>query len=1177
METIFPEIEKRIINFWKREKIFEKSLDKKGKDFVFYEGPPTANGRPGIHHVVARAFKDIICRYQTMKGKKVLRKAGWDVHGLPVELEVEKELGIKSKKEINDYGIAKFNEKCKESVWKYKQEWEDLTERIGYWLDMDNPYITSDPSYMETVFHIIKRFWDRRLLYQGYKVVPYCPRCGTGLSSHELAQGYKKVREPAVYIKFKFKAKKDTYLLVWTTTPWTLPGNVAIAVNSKIDYVLVKKDNENFILADQRQEVLGKELKIIKKFKGKDLLGLKYEPLFEKSAVEYKEKFKNIYQVLSADFVNTDEGTGLVHIAPAFGQDDMELIKKQKKDFPILVNVDEEGKFKPEVKKWKGKFVKKADPLIIEYLRSKGKLFKEEQYEHDYPFCWRCDTPLLYYAKESWFIKTTALKAELIKNNKKINWIPEHIKKGRFGEWLNELKDWALSRERYWGTPLPIWQCQNCKHQIVIGSRDDLAKQKFSTNKYFLLRHGEAISDVEKFFSCYPELKKNPLSKKGKFQIEELAKKLRNKKIDIIISSDIERAQETAKIVGKELGIKLLFDKRLREIDIGDFNGKFVKEKDKLFNPDNDLTREDLIKIHFEKPFSNGENWADIRSRMLDFIKDVDKKYKKKNILIVSHQLPIYLFESAMHGQTILELTDKGNDSKFQTGEFKEIIFNSFPYNEKGELDFHRPFIDEIEFKCPKCGKQMHRVKEVIDCWFDSGSMPFSQRHWPFNDKSSVINNNLKPPALFPADYIAEAIDQTRGWFYTLLAISTLLGFGPSYKNVICLGLVLDEKGEKMSKSKGNAVDPWKMMDIYGADALRWYFYTVNQPGASKLFSEKDLNKSFKKFLMTFWNCYKFLDLYKDRVSKSGSIKIKVENILDKWIISKLNGLIENVSKELDNYNVTAGARMLEDFVINDLSLWYIRRSRKRFQDPKTDEEFSQAFSVLRFLLLELSKIISPFVPFIAEEVYQNLSDRKIKSVHLVDWPNKDKKMIVQDLEGQMEVVRKIVGLGLKVRSDASIKVRQPLSKLEIEKRKLKIDKELLNLAKEELNVKKIILVDKIKEKDLAIGEDQGIKIAIDIKITPELKREGMIREIIRQVQQMRKDANYKPKDKIKVFAQAEGTLNDFLNSNKKELAKQAKAEDFVIAHKEKSVFDVEKELKIDGLKLWLGLKLIVK
>jgi len=742
---------------------------------------------------------------------------------------------------------------------------------------------------------------------------------------------------------------------------------------------------------------------------------------------------------------------------------------------------------------------------------------------------------------------------------------------------LNELKDWALSRERYWGTPLPIWECESCEHRIVIGSRDDLKKQKFSTNKYFLLRHGEAESNAQAFLSSYPETRENSLTQAGKKEAEKSANLLKEKNIDLIISSDILRTKMTAEIVAKEIQIKIEYNELLREIDFGDINGKSVKTMKNIFNSKT-LTDEDALKIRFKQALPNGENWADVRTRVINFIKNIDKKYDNKNILIVSHQLPLSLIESSSRGETIDELVIQKTDNAFiKTAEVREMNLNQFPYNSKGELDFHRPFIDEISFKCPKCNKQMNRVKEVIDCWFDSGSMPFSQAHWPFNDKLSVINNVSKPPVLFPADYISEAIDQTRGWFYTLLAISTLLGFGPSYKNVISLGLILDDKGQKMSKSKGNIVDPWTIIDVYGADALRWYFYTVNQPGASKLFSENDLNKSVKKFLMCFWNCYKFLDLYKDKINKTKFVKVDIENVLDKWIYSKLNGLIGNVSKELDKNNITVGARMIEDFVINDLSLWYIRRSRKRFQDSKTDKEFNQAFSVLRFVLLEISKIISPFVPFIAEEVYQSLSDKKIESVHLDDWPKMDKKMVNNNLEIQMEIIRKIVGLGLKLRSNASIKVRQPLVKLEIEKGKLKINEELLSLARDELNVKQVVLVDKINEVDLEIAEDQSLKIALDIKITSELKIEGMIREILRQIQQMRKSANYKPKDKIIVYAKGESNLNDFLNNHKEELTKQAKAEDLILARKEKFVFDVEKETNINGLKLWLGLKLIVK
>ncbi|MCX6738041.1 MAG: class I tRNA ligase family protein, partial [Candidatus Parcubacteria bacterium] len=673
MESIFPKIEEKIIKFWKDNRIFGKSLEKKGGDFVFYEGPPTANGKPGVHHVLARTFKDVICRYQTMKGKRVLRKAGWDVHSLPVELEVEKQLGLKDKKKIEEYGIAKFNQECKKSVWKYATEWKDLTERIGYWLDLENPYVTSDPYYMESVFNIIKRIWGKGLLYQGYKVVPYCPRCGTGLSSHEVAQGYKTIKEDSIYVKFPVKNEKNTYLLVWTTTPWTLPSNVAIAVNPKIDYIKIKKDEEFLILAKQRQAILGENFEVVEKLRGKDLIGLNYNPLFDKGVVSIETEGKNIYQILSADFVTTEEGTGLVHIAPAFGQDDMELIKAQNEksktqnkrksnntsEFPILLTVDEAGKFKSEVKEWAGLFVKDADPLIIKHLAQEGLLFKVERYEHEYPFCWRCDTPLLYYAKKSWFIKTTDIKKNLIANNQKINWVPSHIKDGRFGEWLNDLKDWAISRERYWGTPLPIWKCQNCDEEIVIGSRDDLKKKKTTTNKYFVLRHGEAFSNAENFFSSWPELKKVPLTPKGEASIEQITSTIKGKKIDIIISSDILRASQTAQIVNKELGIGIIYDERLRENNTGSLNGNSVEEGEKYFNPENKLTYEQIILSKFKNSFPGGENYSDIKLRMIDFINDINKKYENKNILIVSHEVPIMMLESIFSGWTNKEAVER--------------------------------------------------------------------------------------------------------------------------------------------------------------------------------------------------------------------------------------------------------------------------------------------------------------------------------------------------------------------------------------------------------------------------------------------------------------------------------------------------------------------------------------
>ncbi len=1192
MEIIFPKIEEKIIKFWKENRIFEKSLEKKGGDFIFYEGPPTANGKPGVHHVLARALKDIICRYQTMKGKRVLRKAGWDVHGLPVELEVEKQLGLRDKKDIEKYGIAQFNKECKKSIWKYAGEWKDLTERIGYWLDMENPYVTSDPYYMESVFYIIKRVWEKGLLYQGYKVLPYCPRCGTGLSSHEVAQGYKKIAEKAIYVKFKVQSPKskvqspkskvknvetedNTYLLVWTTTPWTLPANVAIAVNPKIEYVLAEKNGEQLILAKARQAVLGDDFEIMQEFKGKDLVGLNYAPLFDESVVSAQSEGKNIYQVLPAHFVTTEEGTGLVHIAPAFGQDDMELIKSQNTkpktksggsgEFPILLPVDESGRFRPEVKEWAGIFVKDADPLITEHLRQKGLLFKEETHEHDYPFCWRCDTPLLYYAKKSWFIKTTALKNKLISNNQKINWMPLHIKDGRFGEWLNELKDWAISRERYWGTPLPIWECQKCAEKIVIGSRSDLLKQTFTANKYFVLRHGEAVSNVEDSFSSWPEGKKAPLTEKGKEQLKKQIPSLKNKKIDLIISSDILRTSQTAEIMADALGAQVVYDERLREINTGLLNGRAVQEGVKYFNPDNSLTRDQILLKRFEAQFPEGENYSEVKLRELDFIDDINRKYKGKKILLVSHELPIMMLKSIVLGLTNKEFVDNEEDLSIDTGKFQELDFRAFPYNTEGELDFHRPYIDEIKFACPKCGGIMQRVPEVMDCWLDSGSMPFAQGHWPLNDQLSIIKNHLAPPELFPADYISEAIDQTRGWFYTLLAISTLLGFGPSYKNVIVSGHVLDENSQKMSKSKGNVVDPWEMVKKYGADALRWYFYTVNQPGDPKSFIEKDVDNALKKFILTLWNCHIFLQTYKPKNLDLNSQRLKPNNLLDKWILSKLNGLIMEVTVNIDAYNITAAARLIEDFVINDLSLWHIRRSRNRLQRPKDAKEAEESASILAAVLTNICKLTAPFIPFLSEEIYREING-KDKSVHLASWPKADKAKINKELEEEMKAIREIVALGLKIRSDEGIKVRQPLKKLKIKNEKLKVGEGLIELIKEELNVKEV-------EFQVDGEKSDSWDLEYDLEITEELKNEGIIRDIIRQIQNMRKKSGCKPEDRITIYYSAIGSLSGLMTGKKQELLSQVGAED-LISSKEDKGLKIESISKIDGQELWLGLKL---
>jgi isoleucyl-tRNA synthetase len=975
----FNEIEQKILEFWREKKIFQKSLQKnKGKkNFVFFEGPPTANGQPGMHHVEARAFKDIIPRYKTMRGFFVDRKAGWDTHGLPVELEVEKELGLKNKKDIEKYGIEKFNQKCRESVWKYKDEWEKLTDRIGFWLDMENPYITYENYYIESIWFILKKIFDKGLMYKGFKVVPHCPRCGTGLSSHEVAQGYKTIIDKSIIVKFpisnfQFPNKSQnlnskTYLLAWTTTPWTLPANVGLAVNSKIDYIKFKTQNakrktttqsekpaeniEYYIIAKNRLGILDFEYEIVEEMKGKDLIGAKYEPLFKNP----NQKERDL-KVVVGDFVSTEDGTGIVHLAPAYGEDDLRT--GEKENLSIIHTVDQEGIVMSGYNiPGEEKFIKEADKDIIEDLRKKNLLFKEESYEHDYPFCWRCDSPLLYYAKNSWFIKMSDLRDKLVKNNKKINWEPAYIKDGRFGEFIREAKDWALSRERYWGTPLPIWSCEKCKEQICVGSK-------------------------------------------------------------------------------KELG---------KEID-----------------------------------------------------------------------------------------------------------------------DLHRPFIDEIKLKC-ECGGEMEREKDVIDVWFDSGAMPFAQWGYPeAKEGEKELKNH------YPADYISEAIDQTRGWFYTLLAVATLIeecgiiSDGAPYKNVICLGHVLDAKGKKMSKSKGNVVSPWEMCEKFGADTLRWYLYTVNQAGDPKKFDVKDVQDKNRRVFGTLWNSLVFFQTYANKGFALN--KNRSENILDKWIISVFNSVGGEVINYLEKYDVVSAARAIENF-IDDLSNWFIRRSRERFQRSRSAEEKNEATQTLYFVLLELSKLIAPFAPFIAENIFQQLTvnNKQItseESVHLCDYPKPDKKLIDKKLEEQMKQVCEIVAKGLALRMEKKIKIRQPLAELRIKNLELRKEKTLIDLIKGELNVKNVVLDKNIKD-----------EIELDTEITKELKEEGLARELARQIQQMRKEAGLVPQDMISIKYKVSSIKHKELFKMWSDfIKKETNAKSFEES-KDSEKFDLEKEINLDGESIKVGIR----
>jgi len=966
----FVQLESDILRFWKEQGIFKKSIErrKKGPHYAFYEGPPTANGSPGVHHVLSRLYKDVVCRYKTMKGYHVPRKAGWDTHGLPVELEVENSLNLTNKTQIEEYGVARFNEHCRQSAFKYIEEWEAMTDRLGYWLDMAHPYITLDNNYIESCWWIIKQLWDKGLIYQGYKVTPHCPRCGTSLSSHEVAQGYRDdAEDPSVYIKFKLvlssiekgtqlhsilppssTLNKPAFFLAWTTTPWTLPGNTALAVAPHAEYSVMKSDQDYLILATILVDRVGLEgytkLGVIL---GKDLVHLEYEPLFnphnfavprlDLPTLRVEEAPANLtYTVIGADFVSMDEGTGIVHIAPAFGEIDFDIGMSDGLDF--VQPVDLEGRVIGTYP-FAGKFVKDADPFILDELKSHDLLYRTEKIVHTYPFCWRCETPLLYYAKLAWYIKTTTAKEDLISGNTQINWYPDYIKHGRFGDWLKNNVDWAFSRERYWGTPLNIWRCSSCGNCECVGSVDQLRMRSDSS----------------------------------------------------------------------------------------------------------DLTT---------------------------------------------------------------------------------------------QLDLHRPYVDEITFACPKCDSKMQRVPEVIDAWFDSGAMPVAQWHYPFENKDRFKHN-------FPADFICEAVDQTRGWFYSLHAISTLLFNLPCFENVICLGHVVDAQGEKMSKSRGNVINPWTVFDKYGADALRWYML-VSTPGEDNhRFSTKMLEETLRKFLLTLWNTYSFFTLYAniDRFAAQTSMTTKDQSEdctkLDIWIMSELNRLVSVVSELMDNYNPTSAARRIEEFVDN-LSNWYVRRNRRRFWKSENDANKLAAYTTLYQCLVTLSHLLAPFVPFIAEELYQNLfrsvDPQGRESVHLNDFPIADKTRISDKLNSEVELAMRIASLGRAARSKSGIKVRQPLGKAVVivetkgEKEALE---SLVGEVMEEINVKQIVVFGEASAREkfasdlpnYSVASDAKYWVAISTELSPELVAEGVSRELVRHLQNMRRNAKFNITDHIITYYQTKEPL----------------------------------------------------
>ena len=1099
--------EEEILAFWRKNNIFKKSEEKaapKG-EFVFYEGPPTANGRPGIHHMEARAFKDIIPRFRTMQGYHVRRKGGWDTHGLPVELQVEKELGLKSKKDIERYGIAAFNKKCKESVWMYVDEWKRFTERIAFWVDLANAYVTYTPRYIESLWSIVARINTRGLLYKDYKVVPWCPRCGTALSSHELAQGYADVDDTSVYVKFAVVGESNTFLLAWTTTPWTLPGNVALAVGEDIEYVKVKKGDEQLILARTRLDDVIDESEIIETIKGDTLVGMEYEPLFpflkEQLTGEEKEKLKNAYRVYATDFVTTEDGTGIVHTAVMYGADDFAL--GMKVGLPKQHLVGEDGRFLEGTGFLEGTFVKDADKDIIADLTKRNLLLKEETVRHTYPFCWRCKTPLIYYARDSWYVRMQTLRDTLLEENKKIHWEPEYIKDGRFGQWLAEVKDWAISRERYWGTPLPIWQNESGK-VVIIDSIETLKKYtKKSGNTYFCMRHGESESNAKGVISSRVD---NPhhLTEKGKREVREAARELKNKNIQMILSSPFVRTKETAEILAETLGLSkdaVVLDERLGEINLGEINGKPTSAYREFA---------ETYEERFVKTPQGGENLIDMKRRHGALLYELENTHANKAVLLIGHEYSAWMLDAVAGGLDASgAIAIRGSaDDYIATGEVRELPFIPLPHNEEYELDLHRPFIDTVSL-IGEGGEALRRTPEVMDVWFDSGAMPFAQDHYPMENKKWVEGSG------YPADYISEAIDQTRGWFYTLHAVGVLMERGHAYKNVISLGHVLDKEGKKMSKSVGNVIDPWNMIEMYGVDALRLWMYTVNQPGDSKNFDEKAVDEIVKKTFNILQNVHSFYALYAPDTPNTNIDPRKSSSVLDQWVIVLCDTLIIDSTKHLEAYRVMEPARALREFIL-DLSQWYVRRSRDRFKSQEEGEEEDKAYAVatLRHVLLELSKVMAPFTPFFAEWLYREVGGEKPldvargkESVHLADWP-RAKKAESQKTDSHilemMKEVRHIVSLALEARASAGIKVRQPIALLKIKK---KIDESLLQLIRDEVNVKEIIL-------DEAMEND----VWIDTTLTPELKEEGVVRDIIRHIQGMRKEANL-TRDDIVILA----------------------------------------------------------
>ncbi|MCW9054846.1 MAG: class I tRNA ligase family protein [Candidatus Pacebacteria bacterium] len=1122
--------EEGVLAFWHTNNVFKKSEEKpapKG-EYVFYDGPPFATGLPHYGHLLASTIKDAIPRYQSMRGHRVVRKWGWDCHGLPLENEIEKELGLTTKRDIESLGIAKFNEAARDAVLRYADDWKKIIPRMGRWVDMESDYKTMDTSYTESVWWVFKTLYDKKSIYQGFKSMHLCPRCGTTLSNFEVNQGYKDTTDISVYVGLKLKDEQDTSLIVWTTTPWTLPGNMAAAVNKDVEYVTVEKKDEGgltrFIVAkDKLKDVFGDdEYTIVDTYKGEELIGKSYIPPFDYYKDKNIEHKENAWKVYHADYVSVEDGTGVVHLAPAFGEED--LVLAQQEDIPVVHHVTPEGVFAQEVSDFAGMFAKpKDDPLatdieIIKALSARGALFKKQKVTHSYPFCWRCDTPLLNYATSSWFVRVTDFKDKLVSENKKVGWIPKDVGTHRFGNWLENARDWAISRSRYWGAPLPVWLNEKEEKVRVMGSVEDLKKYIASSgNTYFMMRHGEAVHNTKNTLNAKDSVE-NPVTEEGRKQVYEAAKLFNGKSIDLIIHSPLQRTRETAELLASELklpGSQLREDARLTEVNVGLFEGKTIDEYHAFFAD----SRERMSK----RP-EGGENWGEVKRRVSEVLYELEREYKDKKILIISHNGPLEMIQAGALGYDVDQCGEAIKDNRFDmsVGEVRKLPFIPLPHNTLFELDLHRPYIDEITL-IDTDGSELKRIPDVFDCWFESGSMPYGQQHYPFEntDVFEPKSGWFKRAKGYPADFIAEGMDQTRGWFYSLIVLGVgLFGHSP-YKNVIVNGLVLAEDGRKMSKRLKNYPDPAYILNTYGADALRYYL--LSSPivrGEDLNFSEKGVDEVMKKLLVRLENVYSFYALYVEDGTVPQSVASK--NILDQWILSRLNELTLEITGAMERYELDRATRPIGLF-IDDLSTWYIRRSRERFKSNDVEDR-AHALETTRTVLMGLSKVMAPFMPFYAEALYQELKkEDDLESVHLCEWPEagKSNKEALED----MAVVRRLVSLGLEARAKAGTKVRQPLAELKVRSEKLKGKMKLLELIEDEVNVKKISF-------DTSLSEE----VELDTELTDELRQEGLVRDLIRRIQQFRKENDLTPQEKVAIIIDTDEHLKEAFVGAKTEI-----------------------------------------